>query len=149
MYLFCVPVTSATYAAWSNDSTGLGAFPGVGLTLSPITTEYPEQIPMMIEAATDYLAVNSVQNYMFQTNFTGITPSVSTDALADVYDAASVNYYGSTQTAGQIISFYQRGILCGTSSNLINLFNCMCTGVIFVSDEVFNLFEYYLHLVNP
>lgn len=121
MYLFCVPVTSSTYAAWSNDSTGLGEFPGVALTLSPITTEYPEQIPMMIEAATDYLAVNSVQNYMFQTNFTGITPSVSTDALADVYDAASVNYYGSTQTAGQIISFYQRGILCGTSSNPLDM----------------------------
>ena len=121
MYLFCVAVTASTYAAWSNTSTGLGSIPGTALTLSPITTQYPEQIPMMVEAATDYLAVNSVQNYMFQTNFTGITPSVSTDALADVYDAAAVNYYGSTQTAGQIINFYQRGALCGTSSDPLDM----------------------------
>jgi hypothetical protein len=84
---------------------------GVTVTLAPISTEYPEQIPMMILAATDYTAINSTQNYMFQ--IFGVTPSVTTDAAANVYDGLRVNYYGQTQTAGQQIEFYQRGEMMG------------------------------------
>lgn len=84
---------------------------GVTVTLAPISTEYPEQIPMMILAATDYNALNSTQNYMFQ--IFGLTPSVTTDAAADVYDGLRINYYGQTQQAGQQIEFYQRGLMMG------------------------------------
>jgi len=42
-----------------------------------------------------------------------LTPSVTTNALADLYDPLRVNYYGQTQTAGTNISFYQRGVLMG------------------------------------
>ena len=112
MYLYSVPVSVANASAWH---TALESIGGVALTLSNTAGEYPEQMPMMIEAATDYTAVNSVQNYMFQI-FSGITPSVTADASADAYDAASINYYGTTQTSGQLISFYQRGLLQGSAS---------------------------------
>ena len=66
---------------------------------------------MMIEAATDYTKPNSVQNYMFQ--IFNLTPSVTTDADADLYDSLRINYYGQTQTAGNLIQFYQRGVMMG------------------------------------
>ncbi len=80
------------------------------LTFYPI--EFPEMIPMVIEAATDYYTNNSVQNYMYQT-VSGITPSVSDDSTADAYDSLAVNYYGTTQSAGIQLSFYQRGLMQG------------------------------------
>lgn len=92
-------------------------------TLSVLTftrLEFPEMFPMMIEAATDYDVVNSVQNYMYQ-QVAGLTPSVTTDAQADVYDALRINYYGSTQTAGQIISFYQRGLMMGLPTDALDM----------------------------
>ncbi|WP_261341164.1 DUF3383 domain-containing protein [Fimbriiglobus ruber] len=33
------------------------------------------------------------------------------------YDALLVNYYGQTQTAGQLLSFYQRGVMLGLPVN--------------------------------
>ena len=103
-----------------------------GLTLSNLATgsvtelltfttlQFPEQMPMMIEAATNYAGLNTVQNYEFQ-QFAGITPSVTTDADANTYDALGINYYGSTQNAGQIISFYQTGVLQGLSTDIIDM----------------------------
>jgi Protein of unknown function (DUF3383) len=74
--------------------------------------------PMMIEAATNYAAFNSVQNYEFQ-QVAGLTPSVNTDTQANLYDYSSggigVNYYGVTQQAGASIAFYQQGVLQGAS----------------------------------
>lgn len=112
-FMYSVPCTSANAAALSAAVLSIG---GATLTLAPITTEFPEQIPMMIEAATDYTSRNSTQNYMFN-SFPGLTPSVTTDADADTYDALRVNYYGQTQTAGQFIQFYQRGYMMGLGSD--------------------------------
>lgn len=112
LYMYTVGLSEAQASTWPADFASVG---GVAFTLSPLANEYPEQIPMMIEAATDYTKENAVQNYMYQI-FPGITPSVSTTAQSNSYDAVSVNYYGSTQTAGQIISFYQRGLLQGASN---------------------------------
>jgi len=191
-YMFCVPVTSSNYAAWSADVGGLGTYAGTALTLSgnsisvtattassstqltnvsnisalsvgmivsgagipaspPVTTitaintatgvvtlsqaasasatvvlnfilnEYPEQIPTMVLAATDYTAPNSAQNYMFQGPFTNLTPLVTTDAAANQYDAVAVNYYGNTQQAGQSLNFYQTGVLQGTSTSPLDM----------------------------
>ena len=33
----------------------------------------------------------------------------------------SINYYGATQQAGQIISFYQRGVLMGISPLIFSI----------------------------
>ncbi len=115
LYIYSVRCTSANAAALSAALLGLS---GVTLTLAPITTEYPEQVPMMILAATDYDARNSTQNYMFQ--IFDLTPSVTTDADANTYDALRVNYYGQTQTAGQIIEFYQRGVMMGLTTDPVD-----------------------------
>jgi hypothetical protein len=115
MFMYSVRCTSGTASALSGV---LDELSGVTLTLSPIATEFPEQVPMMIMAATDYTARNSTQNYMFQ--IFSLTPSVTTDADADIYDALRVNYYGQTQTAGQLIQFYQRGYMMGLSSDAVD-----------------------------
>jgi hypothetical protein len=123
MYLYTVPVTSSTAAAWAaTDGTGLGLIGGTALTLAPVLSpaEYPEQVPMMIEAATNYLNNNVAQNYMFQTGFL-LTPSVTSDTQANTYDALRVNYYGSTQSAGVISNFYQRGVLMGTATSPLDM----------------------------
>lgn len=111
-FLYSVRCTTSTAAALSTALSGIG---GVTLTLAPISTEYPEQIPMMILAATNYEARSATQNFMFQ--MFNITPSVSTNADANIYDNLKVNYYGQTQTAGNKIAFYQRGFMMGLSTD--------------------------------
>lgn len=108
MFIYSVPCTAVNAAALSIALANIG---GVSLTLSPLANEYPEQVPMMIMAATDYTKPNSVQNYEFQ--IFDLTPSVATDSDADLYDGLSINYYGQTQTAGQLIQFYQQGVMQG------------------------------------
>lgn len=111
-YLYLPSVTAATASAISAE---LLSIPGAGMTLAPLSTEYPDIIPGCIAAATDYNARNAVQNYMFQP-VSGITPSVTDDADSDAYDLLRVNYYGQTQEFGQLISFYQRGVLTGSGN---------------------------------
>lgn len=115
MFMYSVPVTTITAVAVAAAVANLS---GVTLTLAPLSTQYPEQAPMMILAATDYTARNSVQNYMFQTF--SLSASVVTDADATTYDALRVNYYGQTQTAGQLLQFYQRGYMMGLSSDALD-----------------------------
>ncbi len=111
-FLLTGHVSSANAATWSAALAGIG---GCTLTLaSPVSGEYPSMCPMMIEAATDYTATNGVQNYMFQ-RF-NLTPSVTTDAAANIYDPLLVNYYGQTETAGQNLAFYQRGVMYGLAT---------------------------------
>lgn len=117
MYQFHARVTQANAEAWAAALLG---FAGVGLTLeSPVAGEYPEMVPGMILAATDYTARNATQNYMFQ-QF-DLKPSVTTNAGADAYDPLRVNYYGRTQTAGQTIDFYQRGVLMGGATAPVDM----------------------------
>lgn len=115
MFIYTVPCTANNASALS---TALVDLSGVCLTLSPLADEYPEMVPMMILAATNYLQRNSTQNYMFQ--IFSLTPSVTTDEDADTYDGLRINYYGETQTAGQIIEFYQRGTMMGIASDAVD-----------------------------
>lgn len=107
-FMFCARTSAADAATLSAE---LLALAGTALTLATLAGEYDELVPMMILAATDYDRRNAVQNYMFQTF--ALTPKVSDNVNADLYDALRVNYYGNTQTAGQQINFYQRGVLMG------------------------------------
>ncbi len=116
MFQFCAPVAAADASAWSADLIGLS---GISLTLDEIAGEYHEMIPMIILAATNYTKRNSVQNYMFQ-QFTA-TPTVTTTTLSTTYDGLRVNYYGRTQTAGQTIDFYQRGVLMGLATDATDM----------------------------
>jgi hypothetical protein len=59
-------------------------------------------------------------NYMFK-QAGGLTPSVTTGTLADTLDPLRVNYYGRTQTAGQFLDFYQRGLLCGGAAAAVDM----------------------------
>lgn len=107
-FMYTIPVTVSNVSAVQAAVAGVG---GCTITLSPLTSEYPEMVPMMILAATDYTQRNAVQNYMF--NIFDLTPSVTDDTTKDTYDAINVNYYGQTQSAGNQIQFYQNGVMQG------------------------------------
>lgn len=115
-FIDLVRVTEANAATYFASLSG---FSGVATTLAPLATEYPELLPAAILASTDYTRRNSVQNYMFQQ--ATLTPSVSDDTTADAMDAARANYYGVTQTAGQNIAFYQRGIMMGLAVDPVDI----------------------------
>lgn len=108
-FIYTIPVTVANASTWSAGLINIG---GSTLTLSPLTTEYPEMVPSMILAATNYNNVNSVQNYMYQFNF-NLTPSVTNQTDYNAYIALRINFYGNTQTAGQLLNFYMRGFMMG------------------------------------
>jgi len=115
-FIYTVPVLATDVATLYAALSGLS---GVAATLAPLSTEYPELLPSAILAATNYAQRNGVQNYMFQQG--SLTPSVSTNAQADTMDAARVNYYGRTQTAGQYLDFYQRGVMMGLSTDPVDM----------------------------
>lgn len=113
-FMYSVGVSAANAASWSAALIG---FSGITLTLRQ-TNEYHSMIPMIILAATRYDRRNSVQNYMFQI-FTA-TPTVTTNADANLYDPLRINYYGRTQTAGQFLDFYQRGVMMGIPTDPVD-----------------------------
>jgi hypothetical protein len=117
LYQYLIKLADAGDAQDYRDA--LINYSGVGVTYSPLATEYPELIPAMILAATDYERANSTKNYMYQ-QF-AVTPSVGTDALSDLLDGLRINYYGVTQTAGQQLAFYQRALLMGQASAPIDM----------------------------
>lgn len=109
MFMYHINVSATNAAAWSAT---LLATAGVMLSLSDPNGAFPEMLPMAIQAATDFNQRNGIQNYEYK-QMSQLTPSVTDDTTANSYDALRVNYYGQTQTAGQKISFYQPGVLCG------------------------------------
>lgn len=116
-FMLMVPAQRADVETWAMALSGIA---GVAVTLSPVAGEFPELVPMIQLAATNYSARNGVQSYMFR-QMGGLTPSVTTDAEADAMDRLRVNYYGRTQTAGQQIAFYQRGLLMGGPSAPVDM----------------------------
>jgi hypothetical protein len=108
-YMLC-----ARYAVLADGQTlyaAISGLAGTALVYAPTAGEYDEMEPMILEASTDYTRRNATQNYMF--NQFNLTPKIVTDGQADAHDAIRGNYYGVTQTAGQQIAFYQRGLLTG------------------------------------
>lgn len=119
-FMFLEGVTRANAAVWSAAMITLA---GLGLTLMDAVaypTQWPDQIPMTILAATDYNKRNGVQSYMYR-QLQNLTPLVTDDANSDALDALRVNYYGQTATAGQQISFYQRGKLMGLPTDPVDM----------------------------
>ena len=108
-FMYSVAVSPSNYSTIAAAVNGMN---GTMLTLDAGDT-YAEYMPMALLATTNYDRTNASRNYMFQ-QFPGVTPTVSTDALADVYDNAKVNYYGATQSAGKQLAFYQRGVMMGS-----------------------------------
>lgn len=97
----------------------LSGYSGVACVLSPLAAEYPELLPAMILSATNYTRRNAVQNYMYQQ--ATLTPSVQDDPTATTMDSNRVNYYGRTQTAGQFLDFFQRGVMMGLATDPVDM----------------------------
>jgi hypothetical protein len=98
----------------------LNTYAGTGVTLvSNVADEYHEMIPMVILASTDYSKPNSTKNYMFYQ--ATVTPTVTETTLSNTLDLTRTNYYGRTQTAGQFIDFYQRGVLMGLATAPVDM----------------------------
>ena len=113
LFQYHIPVANANATTYQ---TALSLLNGCALTIDPqVANQYPEQVPVEVLASTNYDAQNSVQNYMYQQD--ALTASVTDTTTSNTYDALKINYYGNTQQAGQIISFYQRGVLFGLSSS--------------------------------
>lgn len=120
MFMFCQRVSRDDATDWYNT---LKSYAGIGLTLMDkvlFPGEWPDQIPMVQMAATDYNKRNSVQNYMFK-QFQNVSPMVTETPDSDALDAIRINYYGETQTAGQKIDFYQRGKLMGLATAPVDM----------------------------
>ena len=116
-YQFYVSVTPSTYTA---TVAALSGIQSTGIILNGTPGEYKEAIPAAIMSATDYDRRNAAINYMYR-QVGGFTADVTTDALANVYDTARVNYYGQTASAGQNISFFQRGFLLGGATAPVDM----------------------------
>lgn len=81
--------------------------------------EYPEMMPMIIMAATDYTRRNANQNYMYQ-QF-AISSTVTDTTTSNTLDALRMNYYGETQQAGSLLRFFQRGLLMGLATDPLDM----------------------------
>lgn len=115
-FMYLHPMAAANAASLY---AALSGYSGVACVLSPLAAEYPELLPAMILASTDYSKRNSVQNYMFQ--MATLTPSVQDDPTANTMDLNRVNYYGRTQTAGQFLDFFQRGVMMGLAVDPVDM----------------------------
>ncbi|EMJ4788491.1 DUF3383 domain-containing protein [Klebsiella oxytoca] len=109
-FMFLAGCTRAQAESYSAALLSIGS---IGLTLIDAdNTEFDEQIPGILMAATNYNKKNGVINYMYK-QIANITPKVTTTPDAQKFDALRINYYGRTQNAGRTIDFYQRGSLMG------------------------------------
>lgn len=119
LYMYSVGVPVATAQALYDRVKG---YSGLALNWlsATVKNDFVEQSPCEILAATDYSRVNSTQNYMFY-QFPNRTVTVQDDNTADMADAIRLNYIGVTQSAGQPLAFYQRGLLCGGSQAAVDM----------------------------
>lgn len=115
-YQLYLSVSRANYEAWSAALMGIAS---VGLILNATANEYKESLPQAIMAATDYDRRNATVNYMFRQS--ALTGDVTDTAESLALDAARVNYYGVTASAGQRISFFQRGFLMGGATAALDM----------------------------
>lgn len=112
-FLYSQHVTKSNYSDLQAVCNGKN---GVCLTLGE-TGDNAHFMPMAIGACINYARPAAATNFMFN-QFNAETPSVTTDQMADRYDAKKVNYLGATQQAGKNIAFYQRGVLQGDISDI-------------------------------
>lgn len=119
MYIYSVPTPLSNLATLYALVSG---YSGCALNVLSTTqaNDYIEQSPCEILAATNYNAVNAGQNYMFY-QFANRNITVTDDNTANTVDASRGNYIGATQNAGQILAFYQRGVLCGGNTAAVDM----------------------------
>lgn len=118
-YLYCARSTKANSQAYFDD---LGGFGGTSVTLfdSDLTEEYPWLQPAAESAAIDPAKPSSFPNYMFAPNSL-LTAIVTSESEANTFDAIRMNYMGRTQEAGTELTWYQRGVLMGGSTDALTM----------------------------
>lgn len=146
-YVYCTPSVPlansdiAAIAAWNDSQNNkfmyslatplsnlqtmyalVKGYSGVAINILSTTqsNDYVEQSPCEILAATDYNSPGASQNYMFY-QFAARNTTVSDDTTANTVDASRGNYIGVTQSAGQQLAFYQRGVLCGGATAAVDM----------------------------
>ncbi|MEY0026212.1 DUF3383 domain-containing protein [Providencia rettgeri] len=102
-------------------SAALMGTASVGLNLKTDENYFIQALPMAVMAATDYDRANATTNYMYRQLGVTFPAQVTTNAMADHFDKLRVNYYGETAVAGSQIYFYQRGFLCGSTANPVDM----------------------------
>jgi hypothetical protein len=119
MYMYSLATTLANFQTLFALIKGYG---GTAINILSTTqpNDYVEQSPCEILAATNYNNVNSVNNFMYY-QFANRNTTVSDDTTANTVDASRGNYIGVTQSAGQPLAFYQRGVLCGGSTDATDM----------------------------
>ncbi len=145
MYLYTVATTIGNMAALFALVKG-NSGTAISILSTTLANDYVEQCPSEIMAATDYNSINAVQNYMFYP-FANRNVTVSDDATADACDANRANYIGATQSAGQPLSFYQRGMLCGGATDATDM-NTYANEAWLKSDITTRLLSYFLSIPN-
>lgn len=116
-YMYLQPVTSVTANTVAAATLSIKS---IGLILNGTAGQYKESIVQAIMAATNYQRRNASPNYMYRQQ-SGLTADVTTNALANTYDALRVNYYGQTSNAGQLIEFFQRAFLMGGATDPLDM----------------------------
>lgn len=106
-----------TYGEAGSVYTAMAGYSGAGVMLydAARAPDYIDQFPAEILAATNYNQPNAVQNYMYYQSASRLV-TVEDDQRADVLDNLRFNYMGVTQSAGQSLAFFQRGVLMGDSA---------------------------------
>ncbi|AWN08518.1 hypothetical protein HOV04_gp16 [Xanthomonas phage XcP1] len=119
LYIFSV---AAPIGAMDELFAAVKGYSGCALNVlsSTLPNDFIDQAPCEILAATDYSTTNATQNYMFY-QFGARNITVTDDATANLADSLRANYIGVTQSAGQQLAFYQRGVLCGDSTAAVDM----------------------------
>lgn len=143
MYMFLFSVPFDKIAAIYNRIKG---YSGTGMMIKSATLpeDYIDQAPAEILAATNYNRPNATQNYMYY-QFADRNVTVRDDASADTADANRANYIGITQTAGQQLAFFQRGVLMGGPQDAVDM-NIYANEMWMKSAITAKLFEMFLNL---
>lgn len=145
LFMYSVPTffsnLSALYAL-------VKGFAGTALNILSQTmpNDYIEQSPCEILAATNYDNANATQNFMYY-QFPNRNITITTDANADVADLSRANYIGVTQSAGQQLAFYQRGVLCGGSTAALDM-NTYANEMWLKSDVTAKMFGLFLSVAR-
>ena len=113
-YLYSIAVNSINYV---EIQKAVADYDGVALTFNDNDNEFVAFMVMAIMAATNYDTSKGTVNYMFA-QFSTEKATVTTDARANELDKLRINYYGQTQSGGRPVSFFQRGYLQGSITDI-------------------------------
>lgn len=106
-YLFVVPVKDSDIG--SDGHTLFHDIHGTHIVLENDSDAYPAWRACAWAASLNYDDINASSTLMFK-KFGNTDGAVKTDALADKYDKARINYVGLVQTRADTVQFYQTGV---------------------------------------